>query len=111
MFTDARGTVSACVWFLEHALGPSFDDLRVRHSPLALDSDWASEAVWYAVEWDLAQARAQGLPYGEVGGWAAARDSCHRTGCCWRLPPIVWRTAQLDSLGSCLLPLDRSASF
>jgi hypothetical protein len=78
LFTD-RGKVTACIWFMEHEAEPSFDDLRVHNSPLAKASEWRAK-LWYAVEWDLARARAEGLSYGEVGGWAVSRESCPSDG-------------------------------
>ena len=35
-----RGNVSACVWYMEHADDASFDQLRVRNSPLAKQQQW-----------------------------------------------------------------------
>jgi len=74
LFTDGDGRVTACVWFLQHDVEASFEDLRVRNSPLALAPEWRPK-LWYAVEWELARARSEGLLYTEVGGWAVRKES------------------------------------
>ena len=74
LFTDGRDRVTACTWLLEHPVETSFEDLRVHQCPLAQSREWRPK-VWYAVEWELARARAEGLAYTEIGGWAVARES------------------------------------
>jgi hypothetical protein len=74
LFTNGTGNVTACIWYREHAVDASFEDLRVKNSALAHESEWRPR-LWYAVEWDLARARAEDLPYGEVGGWAVSKES------------------------------------
>ena len=68
-----EGRVSSCVWYLEHANTARVEQLRVRHCPLARNG-WQG-VLWRAVESELAQARRDGLRYGEVGGWAVTKSS------------------------------------
>ena len=74
LFLGAERRVTACVWYLQHDLEASFNDLRVRQSPLAGLPEWR-EKLWDAVESELTRARAAGLHYAEVGGWAVAKES------------------------------------
>lgn len=74
LLRNGDGHVTACAWFLQHDVQASFEDLRVRNSPLAASAEWRPK-LWYAVEGELARARAQGLSYAEVGGWAVAKES------------------------------------
>ncbi len=74
LFLNKRHEVSACVWFLHHGDDPSFNDLRVCNSAVAHDDEWR-EHLWLAVESELAQARAEGLSFAEIGGWAVSQES------------------------------------
>jgi hypothetical protein len=74
LMTDGARKVTACIWLMELSEDASFQDLRVRNSPLAFDNEWRPK-LWYAVESDLARARAEDVPYAEVGGWAVAEGS------------------------------------
>jgi hypothetical protein len=74
LFTNGAGKITACVWYLQHEVEASFEDLRVRNSPLAASTEWKPK-LWYAVESELARARAEGLLYAEVGGWAVTPES------------------------------------
>jgi len=69
---NAVGEVTGCFWYRLHESSVSFEDLRVRQSPLALAPPWR-EHLWRAVESDLLGARIEGLRYAELGGWAIAR--------------------------------------
>ncbi len=74
LFMNEQNQVTACVWFLRHDVDASFENLRVRTSPLAHAAEWRPK-LWFAVEWELARARAEGLAYAEVGGWAVTKES------------------------------------
>jgi hypothetical protein len=74
LMLDASGRVDACVWYMEHDPAVSVDRLRVRDCPLAHQPLWR-DALWSAVELELARARREGLGYAEVGGWAVAESS------------------------------------
>jgi hypothetical protein len=74
LFVNAEHRVTACIWYLQHAFDASFDDLRVRHSPLAWMTEWRDK-LWHAVESELAEARAAGLRYAEIGGWAVTKEN------------------------------------
>jgi len=74
LMVDKAGRVDACVWYMEHAPTVPVDQLRVRKSPLASEPEWR-DALWGAVETDLAKARQAGLGFAEVGGWAVAEHS------------------------------------
>ena len=67
---DAKGDVTGCLWYRPYDASVSFEDLRVRRSPVA--PSWR-EHVWRAVETDLLTARMEGLSYAELGGWAIAK--------------------------------------
>jgi len=74
LMVDESGRVDACVWYLEHRDGASFDQLRVRNCPLASQPGWRNALIG-AVESELAEARKSGMGYAEVGGWAVAEQS------------------------------------
>jgi hypothetical protein len=69
-----RGKVSACVWYMEHADDASFEQLRVRNSPLAKQQRWRG-LLWKAVDAELTRARRHNLRYAEVGGWAVSKEN------------------------------------
>jgi len=70
---DERGDVNGCIWYLEHS-DPSFDTLRVRHTPLAKNPMSAAK-LRRAVELDIARARREKIGFAEVGGWAVSKNS------------------------------------
>lgn len=74
LMLDKVGRVAACVWYMAHEADVPAARLRVRHSPLARHPIWR-DALWGAVESELAQARREGLGYAEVGGWAVTESS------------------------------------
>ncbi|MBS1819473.1 MAG: hypothetical protein JSU08_16190 [Acidobacteria bacterium] len=71
---DDHNEVNACALYLEHAPDVPFDELRVRHCPLADDPEWRPTFV-RALRDELARARAEGLRYVELGGWAVSEKS------------------------------------
>jgi hypothetical protein len=74
LFLNAERRVTACVWYLQHDLETSYNDLRVRYCPLGGLPEWR-EKLAEAVESELTRARAAGLHYAEVGGWAVSKES------------------------------------
>jgi hypothetical protein len=74
LMVDSQGRVDACGWYLEHDDAVSFDRLRVRNCPLAVQPAWRDMLIG-AVESDLAEARKYGMGYAEIGGWAVAEPS------------------------------------
>ncbi len=74
LMLNAMGKVSSCVWYMEHNEAASFEQLRVRSCGLARLDAWRDRLV-NAVESELKRARAEGLRYAEVGGWAVAKES------------------------------------
>jgi hypothetical protein len=74
LMLDKVGRVAACVWYLAHAADVPLAGLRVRHCPLAQHPIWR-DALWGAVESELAEARREGLGFAEVGGWAVTESS------------------------------------
>jgi hypothetical protein len=66
--------VSSCVWYMEHHNTTSWDQLRVRSCPPALDAE-SSRAVRDAVNNQLATARQAKLSFAELGGWAVSPQS------------------------------------
>ena len=73
LWTDSRGHVSSCAWYLEHHNTTSVRNLRVRHCPLSGLNEWRAK-LYRAVEMEIAQARRANLHYAEVGGWAVSKD-------------------------------------
>jgi len=71
------GQVNACALYLEHDNTAMFDDLRVRHSALALNPEWRPRLA-AAIASELTRARQDGLKYVELGGWAVA-ETCRGT--------------------------------
>jgi hypothetical protein len=71
---NSHGDLNACALYLEYDNAVSFDDLRVRHSALALDAEW-SPTVSTAITSELARARRDGLKFVELAGWAVAEES------------------------------------
>lgn len=65
--------VVGCTRFLMHPNTVSFDRLTFRHAPLAKDRLWSAK-VRYAFETELRVARAEGMSYVELGGWALAEE-------------------------------------
>lgn len=78
LMVNARDQIVASAWYLDHHNHVHFERLRVRHSPLAKAADWR-ERLWHAVNGEISTARAYGLRYAEVGGWAVASE--HRRTC------------------------------
>lgn len=78
LMADSRGRLTACAWYLDHDHNVHFDRLRIRHSPIARQRG-IGDLLWKAVDRDIAEARANGLRYAELGGWAVS--SCTRGGC------------------------------
>jgi hypothetical protein len=74
LMLNAERRVSACIWYLEHANDTDMSRLRVRDTPLARHDEWR-EPLKRAVASELGQARHDGLPYAEVGGWAVTKES------------------------------------
>jgi hypothetical protein len=66
---EAGGHVRGCARYLAHDQDVSFSDLVIRNSALAQNLDWRAK-LKRAVEADVALARARGMAYVEVGGWA-----------------------------------------
>jgi len=73
LMTNARGHVSSCAWYLEHANTTSIQHLRVQHCPLAQRAEWR-DTLYAAVESEIARARGNSLRYAEVGGWAVSKE-------------------------------------
>jgi len=69
----ARQKVVGCTRFLMHPNTVSFDRLTFRNAPLAKDRSWGAK-VRYAFETELRVARAEGMSYVELGGWAIAEE-------------------------------------
>jgi hypothetical protein len=74
LMTDDKGRVEACVWYRDHDRNVTFDQLRVRRTPLAQQPGWR-EHLRRAVEQELCEARSNGLGYAELGGWAVASEN------------------------------------
>lgn len=80
MLDRQNGQPSACLWYLEHLCATSIKDLRIHNSPPAVDPEQGA-ALRASVVDQIAEARADGIPYTEVGGWATDRfDRCSPDG-------------------------------
>ena len=75
---DEQRNVSGCIWYMEHA-NPTFDALRLRHSPLMQSNVWSAK-LRAAVEQDIARAKREKVGFAEVGGWAVSGDSQNNLG-------------------------------
>jgi hypothetical protein len=64
-----RGGFDACVLYLEHEPDVTLEDLRIRHCPLASDSQWGPR-LRRAVRSEIVRAQEEGLAYSEIGGLA-----------------------------------------
>jgi hypothetical protein len=65
--------VIGCARYLVHSNTVPFENLTFRHGPLARDRSWGHK-VRHAFESDLRMARAEGMAYVELGGWALAEE-------------------------------------
>lgn len=74
LMRNKEGGLSACIWYLEHATLPAFQQLRAHHSPLSQSRDW-HDRVRRAVAAEVALARLERVRYSEVGGWAVSEES------------------------------------
>jgi hypothetical protein len=93
---DGDGRVSACLRYLEESQAADFDDLWIRHA--AVTGSTHGHKFRRAVEGHMAEARRMKLGFGEVGGWAVAKDRR------WTLDPlrILLATCGLmELLGGC----------
>jgi hypothetical protein len=70
---DAGGAVRGCARYLPHDPSVPFSRLMLRNSALACDHDWGWR-LRKAVEAEMLVARAMGVAYAEVGGWAIDRS-------------------------------------
>jgi hypothetical protein len=69
-----HGDLNACALYLEYHNTVSFDDLKVRHSALAMDAEWRP-TLSTAITSELSRARHEGLKFAELAGWAVAEES------------------------------------
>jgi hypothetical protein len=93
---DDAGQVCACLRYTEESHATRFDDLWVRHAAAAQSPK--GHIFRRAVEQEMSRARQHGLGFGEVGGWAVAKE--HR----WTLEPlriILATYGLLQLLGGC----------
>jgi hypothetical protein len=74
LLLDTKHRVKACALYLEHDTSVSFEDLRVRRCPLAVDEEWRFK-LRKAIHAELARARRDGLQFVELGGWAVSEES------------------------------------
>ena len=68
---DEQDRITACIWYLEHHGPMSIDRLRVSDCPLMDHQDWSGQ-LHGAMASEFGRARAEGVPYAEIGGWAVA---------------------------------------
>ncbi len=67
---DRDGRICACLRYLEETRAAGFDDLLVRHAPMAQSARGLE--FRQAVELEMARAKQMRMGFGEVGGWAVA---------------------------------------
>lgn len=79
LLLDKHQNISACILYHEHENTVEAGDLRVRHSPLATQAEWAP-ILWKAVGSEIASARRERLKFAEVGGWAVEPESRRTSG-------------------------------
>ena len=95
---DAQGEVCGCVRYLPENTAEDFGDLWVRDAAIASCPTWGSY-FRRAVEQERAKARAKGVDFAEVGGWAVAESRR------WTTDPLrmilgVWGLSKI--LGGCV---------
>ncbi|MBV9762246.1 MAG: hypothetical protein JO340_16920 [Acidobacteriaceae bacterium] len=73
LLVDSSQSVIGGARYLVHSRNATFDQLRVRHSALANNPNWAPK-VRAAVEQDLQTARLNKFSYVEIGGWALSEE-------------------------------------
>ena len=73
LLLDGERRVKACALYLEHQPDVTFDQLRVRHSAMAHNPEWRPKLM-RAVQGELNLAKAGGMRYVELGGWAVSQD-------------------------------------
>jgi hypothetical protein len=95
---DDHGEVSACLRFLEETTVTDFDGLWISHAAITQSDDWGPR-IRCAVEGEIRKARAHGMCFGEVGGWAIART---RRGTVEALRTILATYGLLQILGNCI---------
>jgi len=93
--------VLGCTRYLQHSRNTSFHQLRIGESALAECNFWGSR-LRGAIEEELSVARAAGLSYVEVGGWAIDRQ-IRRTAECLRsvLATYAWSRLVGGAIGIC----------
>jgi hypothetical protein len=70
----SEGKICACLRFLDETSAATMDQLWIRHAGLAKNSS-LSPLFRMTVDGEIARARREGLRFGEVGGWAIAKES------------------------------------
>jgi hypothetical protein len=73
LLVDNSEEVIGCARYLVHPSTVTFEQLRVRTTPLAKDPSW-SERVRVAIEKDLRFIREEGFSFVEAGGWALKEE-------------------------------------
>jgi hypothetical protein len=73
MMTDQAGQVRSCALYFEHENASTIQDLRLKNCPLVKRAE-SRDKVKFAVEAEMARARAAGLRFAEVGGWAISKE-------------------------------------
>lgn len=73
LLLDREGRVGACALYREHEPHVTFDELRVRNCAMAQDAETRPRLI-AAVQSELDRARAEGLRYVELGGWAVSEE-------------------------------------
>jgi hypothetical protein len=79
LLLDKQQKLTACALYNEHQNTVEPTDLRVRHCPLATQSEWSS-TLWKAISDEITRARREHLEYAELGGWAVAPESRRTSG-------------------------------
>jgi hypothetical protein len=74
LLLDDDRRVRGCALYLEHQAEVTFDQLRVRHTPMAHDDEWRPRLM-RAVQAELDRAQGSGMRYVELGGWAVSQDN------------------------------------
>lgn len=73
LLVDSSDEVVGCARYLLHPPNVLFENLRLRHAPLATHPFWGKR-LRKAIEADLKLAREAQLGYAELGGWAIAEQ-------------------------------------
>jgi hypothetical protein len=73
LLIDGANRIAGCTRYLVHPNTITFEELLLRNASLSRDKQWG-EKMRSAFETEIRLARAEGVPYVELGGWALEEE-------------------------------------